>query len=41
MVAAFDYDPCKDSPNDNPELELSFSAGDIIIIYGNMVRYGP
>ena len=37
MVAMYDYVPQKDSPNPNPDLELSFKAGDRITIYGNMV----
>lgn len=37
MVAAFDYTPSEQSPNENSELELSFKAGDVITIYGNMV----
>ncbi len=37
MVAAYDYDPHSDSPNDNPELELSFKAGDALTVYGNIV----
>ncbi len=38
MRALYDYFPEKDSPNPNPEMELSLNAGDIITIYGVMVR---
>ena len=37
MVAVFDYKPREDSPNESPDLELTFKVGDIITIYGNMV----
>ena len=37
MVALYDYDPVKMSPNPNPDAELAFKAGNIITIYGNMV----
>ena len=30
VVALYSYDPLNDSPNDYPELELSFVEGDII-----------
>ena len=34
MMALYDYDPAKDSPNANPEEELTFQAGDILLISG-------
>nr|XP_014341750.1 PREDICTED: peripheral-type benzodiazepine receptor-associated protein 1 [Latimeria chalumnae] len=36
MVAVFDYDPKESSPNVDVEAELSFSAGDIITVFGDM-----
>ena len=34
MKAIYDYDAAKDSPNENSVEELSFSEGDIVIVYG-------
>ncbi|XP_071304129.1 peripheral-type benzodiazepine receptor-associated protein 1 isoform X6 [Agelaius tricolor] len=36
MVAAFDYNPKESSPNTDVEAELTFSAGDVITIFGSM-----
>ncbi|XP_031985451.1 peripheral-type benzodiazepine receptor-associated protein 1 isoform X2 [Corvus moneduloides] len=36
MVAAFDYNPKESSPNTDVEAELTFSAGDIITVFGSM-----
>ncbi|XP_067262704.1 RIMS-binding protein 2 isoform X2 [Chanodichthys erythropterus] len=36
MVAIFDYDPRESSPNADIEAELTFSAGDIIYVFGDM-----
>ncbi|KAJ8412382.1 hypothetical protein AAFF_G00127180 [Aldrovandia affinis] len=36
MVAVFDYDPRESSPNADVEAELTFSAGDIIFVLGDM-----
>ncbi|KAM4760385.1 peripheral-type benzodiazepine receptor-associated protein 1 isoform 10-T11 [Cyanocitta cristata] len=36
MVAAFDYNPKESSPNADVEAELTFSAGDIITVFGSM-----
>uniref|UniRef100_A0A8C4T2D6 RIMS-binding protein 2 n=1 Tax=Erpetoichthys calabaricus TaxID=27687 RepID=A0A8C4T2D6_ERPCA len=36
MVAIFDYDPRESSPNIDVEAELTFSAGDIIEVFGEM-----
>lgn len=36
MVAAFDYNPRENSPNMDVEAELSFRAGDVITVFGNM-----
>uniref|UniRef100_A0A8C5HDL4 RIMS-binding protein 2 n=1 Tax=Gouania willdenowi TaxID=441366 RepID=A0A8C5HDL4_GOUWI len=36
MVAIFDYDPRESSPNTDIEAELTFSAGDIIQVFGEM-----
>ncbi|XP_058483284.1 peripheral-type benzodiazepine receptor-associated protein 1 isoform X11 [Solea solea] len=40
MVAIFDYDPRESSPNTDIEAELTFSAGDIIHVYGDMDEDG-
>ncbi|XP_075575741.1 peripheral-type benzodiazepine receptor-associated protein 1 [Pelecanus crispus] len=36
MVAVFDYNPKESSPNADIEAELTFSAGDIITVFGSM-----
>ncbi|XP_058854195.1 peripheral-type benzodiazepine receptor-associated protein 1 isoform X3 [Acipenser ruthenus] len=36
MVAVFDYDPRESSPNVDIEAELTFSAGDVIVVFGDM-----
>ncbi|NXC00976.1 RIMB1 protein, partial [Orthonyx spaldingii] len=36
MVAAFDYNPKESSPNIDVEAELTFSAGDVITVFGSM-----
>uniref|UniRef100_A0A8C2K9Y5 RIMS binding protein 2 n=1 Tax=Cyprinus carpio TaxID=7962 RepID=A0A8C2K9Y5_CYPCA len=36
MVAIFDYDPRESSPNADIEAELTFSAGDVIYVLGDM-----
>ncbi|XP_043910787.1 peripheral-type benzodiazepine receptor-associated protein 1-like [Protopterus annectens] len=36
MVAIFDYDPRESSPNMDIEAELTFSAGDVIVVLGEM-----
>ena len=33
-MAVYDYDPAKNSPQDHPNSELPFSAGDVITVYG-------
>uniref|UniRef100_A0A8C6TNU9 SH3 domain-containing protein n=1 Tax=Neogobius melanostomus TaxID=47308 RepID=A0A8C6TNU9_9GOBI len=40
MVAIFDYDPRESSPNTDLESELTFSAGDIIHVFGDMDEDG-
>ncbi|XP_069766518.1 RIMS-binding protein 2-like isoform X12 [Narcine bancroftii] len=40
MMAVFDYDPRESSPNVDIEAELTFSAGDIITVYGDMDEDG-
>ena len=37
MVALYDYQPEKDSPNAFPDTELEFKAGDQIVIVGFIV----
>uniref|UniRef100_A0A8C9U697 RIMS-binding protein 2 n=1 Tax=Serinus canaria TaxID=9135 RepID=A0A8C9U697_SERCA len=36
MVAVFDYNPKENSPNTDVEAELTFSAGDVITVFGSM-----
>ncbi|XP_067682714.1 RIMS-binding protein 2-like isoform X5 [Haliotis asinina] len=40
MIAVYDYDPQELSPNVDSELELTFKAGDIITVYGDMDEDG-
>uniref|UniRef100_A0A3Q3VVX1 RIMS-binding protein 2 n=1 Tax=Mola mola TaxID=94237 RepID=A0A3Q3VVX1_MOLML len=40
MIAIFDYDPRESSPNTDIEAELTFSAGDIIHVFGDMDEDG-
>uniref|UniRef100_A0A3B3S615 RIMS binding protein 2a n=1 Tax=Paramormyrops kingsleyae TaxID=1676925 RepID=A0A3B3S615_9TELE len=40
MVALYDYDPRENSPNTDMEAELTFSAGDIITILGEIDEDG-
>lgn len=35
-LARYSYDPFKQSPNENPELELSLSAGEYVLIFGEI-----
>ena len=37
MSALYDYNPEEQSPKDNPDSELAFKKGQVIIIYGDMV----
>lgn len=37
MIASFDYDPERDSPNPNSEMELGFKRGDEITVFGKIV----
>nr|XP_023698429.1 RIMS-binding protein 2-like [Paramormyrops kingsleyae] len=36
MVAIFDYDPRQSSPNIDIEAELTFKAGDTVLVFGNL-----
>ena len=38
MVALYDYNPEVQSPQDNPDSELSFKKGQVLIVVGEMVR---
>ncbi|XP_063812276.1 peripheral-type benzodiazepine receptor-associated protein 1 isoform X3 [Pseudophryne corroboree] len=40
MVAIFDYNPKESSPNMDVEAELSFTAGDVITVFGQMDEDG-
>ncbi|XP_054610160.1 peripheral-type benzodiazepine receptor-associated protein 1 isoform X5 [Dunckerocampus dactyliophorus] len=40
MLAVFDYDPRESSPNSDIEAELTFSAGDVIHVIGDMDEDG-
>lgn len=35
-ISRFNYDPYKQSPNDNPDSEIPLNAGDFILIYGGV-----
>ena len=37
MVALYDYNPEVQSPQDNPDSELSFKKGQILTVVGEMV----
>lgn len=36
FVAKYNYDPVQYSPNENPEAELTLTAGDYLFIYGEI-----
>ena len=40
MIAMFDYNPKEQSPNINPDDELSFRSGEIIYVHGNVQEDG-
>ena len=40
MIAMFEYNPKEQSPNVNPDDELSFRSGDIIYVHGNVQEDG-
>jgi hypothetical protein len=35
-LAKYTYDPFSQSPNDNPEAEVSLAAGDYVLVWGTM-----
>ena len=35
-IARYSYDPVQHSPNENPEIELAFQAGDYLYVFGDM-----
>ena len=35
-IARYSYDPFHQSPNENPESELSLNAGDYVLVWGIM-----
>lgn len=35
-LAKYTYDPFSQSPNENPEAEVSLTAGDYVLVWGNM-----
>ena len=35
MRAMFDYDPEQDSPNENSEVELTITEGDVVTVFGS------
>ncbi|XP_022245489.1 RIMS-binding protein 2-like isoform X3 [Limulus polyphemus] len=39
-MARYSYDPLQQSPNENPEAELELSAGDYVLIFGEMDEDG-
>lgn len=36
LIAKYSYDPFRQSPNENPESELSLAAGDFILVFGDI-----
>ena len=36
FIAKYSYDPMLYSPNDNPETELAFQAGDYLYVFGDV-----
>lgn len=36
FIAKYNYDPYKQSPNNNPETEVTLLAGDFVLVFGNM-----
>lgn len=40
FMAKYAYDPFKQSPNDNPDAELSFTAGDYILVFEDIDEDG-
>lgn len=40
FIARYNYDPYKQSPNDNPEAEVTLLAGDFILVFGNIDEDG-
>lgn len=36
FIAKYSYDPFRQSPNENPETELSLAAGDFILVFGDL-----
>ncbi|XP_068681070.1 peripheral-type benzodiazepine receptor-associated protein 1-like isoform X3 [Montipora foliosa] len=39
-IARYSYDPVQHSPNENPEMELAFQAGDYLYVFGEMDEDG-
>lgn len=35
-IARYSYDPMQHSPNENPDMELAFQAGDYLYVFGEM-----
>lgn len=35
-IARYSYDPQQHSPNENPDMELAFQAGDYLYVFGEM-----
>lgn len=35
-IARYSYDPYQHSPNENPDMELAFQAGDYLYVFGEM-----
>lgn len=40
FIARYNYDPYKQSPNENPELEVQLMTGDFILVFGQLDRDG-
>lgn len=40
FIARYNYDPYKQSPNDNPDAEITLRAGDFILVFGGVDQDG-
>ncbi|GFR85356.1 RIMS-binding protein 2 [Elysia marginata] len=40
-IAKYNYDPFTLSPNENPEMELPLTAGDYVLVVGDMDEVRP
>ncbi len=40
LLSRYSYDPFQQSPNDNPEAELTVNSGDYLLVWGTMDEVG-